>query len=461
MRDETEGLASAAPQPKLKPANENPWYVLMTLYGDDHDRNRAVWNAWAGRALTKGERQKLVDDGVIVAADFLDWENIHDEIVSKFDAEFRRRNEPHCSVPNFPDPRHPIRLSKITVEHSLELQRWCFPSSVYISLVCFNGDVDFDDALFLGDLSIRRTVFECGVNFLGASFFGRTSFSATFGDDVSFSISKFYKSIVFHDSEFKGYVSFSRVVFSEDANFIDTIFKRRSSFEMARFQGRARFLDVVFGEPGEVEASFPSFRDCQFENPTSFRQASFLNAYPDFSGAILDDRTTFTAREEPTESEVKANRNLKGAVYWPYQTKQDSEVARETCATIRHILAKQGLPEDEHFFFRREMHFAGKIGSLWQRLPYLLFGLFSEYGYSILRPTLWLLGIWALGFAAFWGYFSGCCVPAPHEVIERPMGSAMALSLSNLFPLFGFGRTFLLEELKALPAVLQFFSGFQ
>ncbi len=37
----------------------------------------------------------------------------------------------------------------------------------------------------------------------------------------------------------------------------------------------------------------------------------------------------------------------------------------------------------------------------------------------------------------------------------------MALSFSNLFPLFGFGRTFLLEELKALPAVLQFFSGFQ
>ncbi|KIC23142.1 hypothetical protein GC1_08820 [Leisingera sp. ANG1] len=107
------------------------------------------------------------------------------------------------------------------------------------------------------------------------------------------------------------------------------------------------------------------------------------------------------------------------------------------------------------------MHFAGKIGSIWQRLPYLLFGLFSEYGYSILRPTLWLLGVWALGFAAFWGYFSGCCVPAPHDVIERPMGSAMALSFSNLFPLFGFGRTFLLEELKALPAVLQFFSGVQ
>ncbi|WP_254604189.1 hypothetical protein [Leisingera sp. ANG59] len=149
-------------------------------------------------------------------------------------------------------------------------------------------------------------------------------------------------------------------------------------------------------------------------------------------------------------------------MYWPASPAQDLETARESCAIIRHILAKQGLPEDEHFYFRREMHFAGKIGSIWQRLPYLLFGLFSEYGHSILRPTLWLLGVWALGFAAFWGYFSGCCVPAPHEVIERPMGSAMALSFSNLFPLFGFGRVYFgAEFMMKLPAVLKTLSGFQ
>ncbi|WP_027258180.1 hypothetical protein [Leisingera aquimarina] len=118
------------------------------------------------------------------------------------------------------------------------------------------------------------------------------------------------------------------------------------------------------------------------------------------------------------------------------------------------------------------MHFTGKIGagsfsistgvSIWQRLPYLLFGLFSEYGYSILRPTLWLLGVWALGFAAFWGYLSGCCVPAPDSVIERPMGAAMALSFSNLFPLFGFGRVYFGGDfMRELPAVLKTLAGFQ
>lgn len=187
------------------------------------------------------------------------------------------------------------------------------------------------------------------------------------------------------------------------------------------------------------------FESVDFQAPVNFGYAQFVHEYPQFVGATFEQQVSFSADAEN----------------WPRRTTQCFLQAKESCATIRHLLAKQGLPEDEHFFFRREMHFAGKIGPIWQRLPYLLFGLFSEYGYSILRPTLWLLGVWALGFAAFWGYFSGCCVPAPDSVIERPMGSAMALSFSNLFPLFGFGRTFLLEELKALPAVLQFFSGVQ
>jgi len=41
----------------LRPANENPWYILMTLYGEQegeeidwelHEKNRRAWNAWAG-----------------------------------------------------------------------------------------------------------------------------------------------------------------------------------------------------------------------------------------------------------------------------------------------------------------------------------------------------------------------------------------------------------------------------
>lgn len=222
-------------------------------------------------------------------------------------------------------------------------------------------------------------------------------------------------------------------------------FEDNADFSFSVFDNFSFFSGTIFGSGVAEGTKSLDFSGATFAKPSNFTSAFFLSAFPDWEGAILHEKFSFTADE----------RN------WPVEYINDTVVARESCATIRHILAKQGLPEDEHFFFRREMHFAGRIGSIWQRLPYLLFGLFSEYGYSILRPTLWLLGIWALGFAAFWGYLSGCCVPAPDSVIERPMGAAMALSFSNLFPLFGFGRTFLSDVLGVLPPVLQFFSGVQ
>ena len=40
---------------------------------------------------------------------------------------------------------------------------------------------------------------------------------------------------------------------------------------------------------------------------------------------------------------------------------------------IRHAIAKQGLPEEEHYFFRREMRFRAKIGTVFERLPYILY----------------------------------------------------------------------------------------
>ena len=50
----------------LRPANENPWYILMTLYGEQkgeevdrelHEKNRRAWNAWSGHALNAEERE--------------------------------------------------------------------------------------------------------------------------------------------------------------------------------------------------------------------------------------------------------------------------------------------------------------------------------------------------------------------------------------------------------------------
>ncbi|GAB5434171.1 MAG: hypothetical protein EpisKO_35410 [Epibacterium sp.] len=244
----------------------------------------------------------------------------------------------------------------------------------------------------------------------------------------------------------------------QDALFDSATFTQRAWFESATFRGFAYFTGTRFGSSSE-EPCFTDFRDCQFEKPTSFRQALFFDGYPDFSGAVLHDKTNFTARMDPTSDEIAQDKDLEGRTFWPQRTKQDPVGARESCATIRHLLTQQGLPEEAHFFFRREMRFASQIGTFWQRLPYRSFGWLSDFGYSIQRPLWWLAGIWFLGMAAFWTVFS--FPGGPPVLSESDLGTAAALSFSNLFPLFGFGRVFLSEVLAGLPRWAQVLSGAQ
>ena len=65
MKDaaETPEVGRGTPR-DLKPANENPWYILMTLYGEQegetidlllHDKNRRAWQQWSSCVFEPAE----------------------------------------------------------------------------------------------------------------------------------------------------------------------------------------------------------------------------------------------------------------------------------------------------------------------------------------------------------------------------------------------------------------------
>ncbi|MCG7627599.1 pentapeptide repeat-containing protein [Epibacterium sp. MM17-32] len=386
----------------LSPANENPWYILMTLHGEQkgeeidwelHEKNRQSWHAWIGQYILEGPQLSAVEGSRI------DINELHPSNHNKkaFERQWQNRII-GTDVGSPPDPKGRIRLENAIFSSSLHLDKFVFQSRV----------------------SFQGSVFTKGVSFENASF-------------------------------------------TQEAHLEKATFEGTVSFRSAYIRGFSYFTKTRFGIGGN-KICLPDFTDCQFEKPISFRQALFRDGCPDFTGAVLHEKTSFTARLQPTSDEIAEDKDLEGQTYWPQKTKQDPVSARESCATIRHVLTQQGLPEEAHFFFRREMHFAGLPSegrSLGARLPYLLFGWLSDFGYSIQRPLVWLLCLWAFGGAAFWGYLASCCVPAPLDVVERPMGTAMALSFSNLFPLFGFGRGTLGEILDKMPPVLQVLSGAQ
>jgi hypothetical protein len=58
----------------------------------------------------------------------------------------------------------------------------------------------------------------------------------------------------------------------------------------------AHFDEAIFGKASVSTKT--NFSNCHFARPTSFQAANFKAEYPDFSGTVLHDKTTFTAKPE-------------------------------------------------------------------------------------------------------------------------------------------------------------------
>ncbi|MCG7622906.1 pentapeptide repeat-containing protein [Epibacterium sp. Ofav1-8] len=507
----------------LRPANENPWYVLMTLYGEQegeevdwelHEKNSKLWNRLVSNSIGEAVREKARELGLSVPSRE-EFHTARPEAWKLFREVYRTRNECNWQGRALPQFRTGLAMGELHFENTLVMQGMMIPHSILLdgsffdkgvvaASTVFDGGVSFDNVEAVAGVDVNKSYFSGSFSAQNSTFHGLLEFRETeccndvdfskvlvkgdlfathanFGGIAKFEDSKFSR-VYFQRAKFQGDVSFAKVVFGGEAKFQVVEFSGSLDFQLCHFKSNACFQGGVFNSIAGFrstqfddgawfttglfhkrvdfgEAKFYGITDvsktnvtrairfdgCDFQAPVSFDHATFSSSYPQLNGTSFPDNVTFSANDQ----------------HWPKHTPQDTAGSKEACATIRHLLTQQGLPEDAHFFFRREMRFASQIGSFWQRLPYRLFGWLSDFGYSIQRPLVWLLCLWAFGGAAFWGYLASCRVPTPPGVVERPMGTAMALSFSNLFPLFGFGRVFLSEVLAGLPRWAQVLSGAQ
>jgi Pentapeptide repeats (9 copies) len=411
----------------LTPANENPWYVLMTLYGEQdgedvdsrlHQKNRAAWNAWACQNLSPAEREAVAESSRVTVEELAGWEAQAEDITKRHEAAMRARNGAGFSYRGLPGVDKLINLSRFTFAHRIHAIRMVFSGDVRFISAAFNRDASFSSATFSKDVSFVSATFNGAARFDRVTFTGGARFVST---------------------TFNGYARFNQTAFGSNARFSYARFGGDVTFGSTVFAGFAYFIETTFCASGQDRRA--SFVDCKFENPTNFRAAVFRNRYPDFSGAILHDKTTFTPED----------------AHWP-KTPKDPSDAKASCAVVRHTVGKQGLPEDEHFFFRREMGFAAQIGGFWDRLPYGLFGAVSDYGYSIARPVIWLAALWLASAVVFLLAFRTCyCIADVHNI-----WFALGLSASNIVNFFGFQRAYFYPTfLAALHPALKFLSAVQ
>ena len=371
---------------ELKGANTNPWYVLMTLY-EEQEGEEIDWHLHA---------QNLEVWNAWACQD------LDDEERAKLTADGVELPEPGA---------WDAMATKVKRKHRAEFKRRNGEAEAYPGLPDVGNRVNLSEITFSNTVVLEKVIFTQDAFFRSATFTQAADFrSATFTQGAYF----------------------SSATFTEGADFMSAV-----------FEGRAYFLRAKFGEPVENEPSLLRLTDAQFSQPANFRDAKFLNRYPDFTGTIVHDKSLF-----PSERQN-----------WPGKTDQDATKGRDSCAFLRHHVSKQGQPEAEHFFFRREMQFAEQIGGFWERLPYRLFGWVSDYGHSIAQPAKWLGCVWLGCALIYMVVFNWPGAITPSEVI--PAGKGFGFSLANMFKFFGFQRTYYPDLIEALPRWLKFLAAFQ
>jgi hypothetical protein len=116
MKDaaETPEVGKDAPR-GLKRDNENPWYILMTLYGNDHESNVCAWNAWATQNLSQECLDEIVgmSKWTVLQIPYLEhWVKVEEEVKEAFTKRFYALNGEDAELPQIPRPSHTIDFSQ-------------------------------------------------------------------------------------------------------------------------------------------------------------------------------------------------------------------------------------------------------------------------------------------------------------------------------------------------------------
>jgi hypothetical protein len=180
------------------------------------------------------------------------------------------------------------------LEEKLDRQDYNFrniwiPDGAYFGRRCFQSQVDFSYAIFIGEANFELCTFEQEAIFNNVTFEADAIFnSANFGHITSFIASKFNASAIFTDTEFGDLKSKCEIIFYE-----------------ATFSGKANFSGAKFNCSVE-------FGSAKFNDSVSF-EFSFFSSIGDFKDALFKDYVKFSGEyfRFPCEGEEEINKVFK------------------------------------------------------------------------------------------------------------------------------------------------------
>jgi uncharacterized protein YjbI with pentapeptide repeats len=406
-------MAGEETKPERKDARTNPWYVLMTIAGEQegslpesdlHARNRRHWNGWAGAALSDEQKADLIGKHGFTKEDFA-------PLTEEETAEIRSQLRDRAGTNEIPDPRSLIILSNLEFAKMVCCDHFVF------------GDVLFDKAKFNLAVHFERTIFFGCAFFVTVKFIGKVNF-----EGVAFS-----REAHFRHSDFSGGAEFASATFSQAVYFDCAEIDGTVNFSDGRFNGPARFSDMRLRE----DATPPLLYNATLHENTDWNVAEWPPVPDD------PDRARFHLRA--------------------YER-------------LKLLMSDQKKHADEHMFLRKELACREVVEeSRMLRWGYRLFRLTCDSGWDPVRPLQVLAAAWAIGAVLFWGLemqehraMLAACTPAPDPMTEacrqaEPLSVAQAagLSLSNLFAFLGMGFHIMRDEILSLTGPSEVVAGIQ
>lgn len=470
MDDAGESGASEQTPPKIK-AEDNPWYLLATLYGVPQRRfdglrakNRTAWNRYFAANLYEESRTKLIEEKRHPPEELTPFSP--DELREVATA-FAERSKASAKELALPASNAEIDFSNVDFERDAVLSRCLFSSQAIFNGASFSGGAYFGGASFSGQAAFVGATFSGQAVFSGATFSGEAFFDgAAFSGWASFCDATFSSSSFFRSATFSGWADFNGASFSvggatffvgdvfrgarvslgaffdgasfSEADFDGATFSGNAGFEGATFSGKVGFEGATFSSHAHFgKATFgceTSFVNAEMKDETSFEGAIFKTEPPDFNGAKLHQRTVWRGIEK-----------------WPLpKNKNEAGAFIDAYACLKLEMDRLKKHEDDLDFFALELQSRRMLLGPWRGWPIWLYGVLSDYGRSYACPFLWLLVVAAIGAVPL--VFSDAL----------PIEKSFGLSFANTLNIFGFRKDFFdAATIEHLPAPLKILSALQ
>jgi pentapeptide repeat protein len=310
---------SDAEKPKLRRANDNSWYCLATLYGEQPvkagwrnwdsnlaAKNRMAWNRWMAAVLNDEQRADLVRKG-FAKAELVPLTSVEK---STFCSAFALRTGRENELP--PNPAGVVDFTHTHFDRVVIFNGFVSAGNADFSSATFGQYADFTSATFCGEANFNSATFFHYADFVFAMFFGTADYrnnnvdfrSATFSSTTDFRWAMFSGTTDFRSATFSGSAKFMAATFSRAADFRSATFSHSGDFRSATFSGEVNFGLTTFSGSADFKAAtfsdFSCFSSAMFSGAAEFGAARFSRIADFGSAAFSGDAHFSTARLSQT-----------------------------------------------------------------------------------------------------------------------------------------------------------------